>query len=43
MKALMGTSRKEGVVVVTCWELKFDIFKALVFPTFTYSNFVKAT
>ena len=38
MKALMGTLRKEGVVNVTCWELKFHPFKALVLPTFTYGT-----
>ena len=36
MKALMGTLRNEVVVNVTCWELKFHLFKALVLPTFTY-------
>jgi hypothetical protein len=43
MKALMETLRKEAVVGVTCWELKSELFKALVFPTFTHSNFVEAT
>ena len=34
----MGTSRKEAVFGVTCWELKSHLFKALVRPTFTYCN-----
>ena len=38
MKALMGTSRRETVVGVTCWELKSHLFKALVLPTFTYGT-----
>ena len=38
VKTLMGTSRKEGVVNVTCWELKFDLFKVLMLPTFTYDT-----
>ena len=36
MKALMGNSRKEAVAIVTCGELKSNLFKALVLPTFTY-------
>ena len=36
MKALMGTSRKEAIVGITCWEPKSHLFKALVLPTFTY-------
>jgi hypothetical protein len=28
--------RKEAVVNATCWELKSQLFKALVLPTFTY-------
>ena len=32
----MGTLRKEAVVVVTCWKLKFHLFKVLVLPTYTY-------
>ena len=38
MKVLMGTSRREAVVGITCWELKSHIFKALVLPTFTYDT-----
>ena len=38
MKALMGTSRKEAIVKVRCWELKSHLFKALVLPTFMYST-----
>ena len=34
----MGTSRKEAVVGVTCWELKSHLFNALVLPTFTYGT-----
>ena len=37
MKALMGTMRKEALVVVTCWEIKSHLFKALVLPTFTHA------
>ena len=37
MKALMGTLRKEAIVGDTCWELKSNLFKALVLPLFTYS------
>ena len=38
MKVLMDTLRKEAVIGVTCWELKFHLFKALVLPTFIYGN-----
>jgi hypothetical protein len=38
MKALMGTSRREVVVGVTCWELKSHISKASMLPTFTYDT-----
>ena len=38
MKALVGTLRKETVVGNTCWELKSNILKALVLPTFTYGT-----
>ena len=36
MKAWMGTLRKGVLVGVTCWGLRFHVFKALVLPTFTY-------
>jgi hypothetical protein len=35
MKALMATLKNESVIEVTCWELKFHLFKALVLQTFT--------
>ena len=38
MKALMDTLRKESVIIVTCWEFKSHLFKALVLPTFTYGT-----
>ena len=38
LKALMGTLRKEAIVRVTCWELKFHLFKALLLPTSTYDT-----
>ena len=38
MKASMDTLRKEVEVGVTCWELKFHLFKALVLPTFIHGN-----
>ena len=37
MKALMGTLRKEVVVVVTCWELKSHLLKTLMLLAFTYN------
>ena len=36
VKASTWTSIKEAVVGVTCWELKFHLFKALVLSTFVY-------
>ena len=38
MKVLMGTLRKEPVVIVTCCKLNFHLFKFLVLPTYTYGT-----
>ena len=38
MKALMRTLRKEAVGGVTYWELKSQLVKVLVLPTFTYGT-----
>ena len=38
MNALMGISKKEAVVGITCCELKSHLFKALVLPTFMYGT-----
>ena len=43
MKALLGTLRKEGVVSVTCWELKSHLFKVLVLPTFMHGTEIWAS
>jgi hypothetical protein len=33
MKVSMGTLREEAMVGVTCWALKFHLFKALALST----------
>ena len=38
LKALMGILRKEDVVLVTSWEHKSHLFKALMLPTFKYGT-----
>lgn len=38
MKVLMGTSRKEAEVGVTCWKLKSHLFQALVLPNFIHAT-----
>jgi hypothetical protein len=34
IKALMGTLKRETIVGVTCWDLKFNLFKAFVASNF---------
>ena len=40
---ILGTLRKEGVVSVTCWELKSHLFKVLVLPTFMHGTEIWAS
>ena len=38
VESLDGHFKKQAIVGVTCWELKSQLFKALVLPTFKYAT-----